>query len=539
MADFSHRPNRSDDLVRRLARPAVAAAVGVAVFVALRLSGSLAETSAALEIMGFDPARARLITDLVADATIVAIATLATRAGLAAAVTGIAAGGVLYRYQFAAETRVALAATGPRGSFDAAGWALTVATLAVSFAIVAWAAAALALIVRRVVLAGWSDLAAMVGGDRTWRRATRPVATLVALLLVVATVPVFGDMVNFAPDVHMRSGRAGLTGLAQTGGDAPATAGPTLPADVLTHPTLLPGASPAPGASSGPGHPVILAGRPWAAWKPSGQGTVVTASLPAPWTGGRAVSAPVDIYLPPGYDASTRTYPVIYELPTALVGAWANGMHVTGVLDTLIDGGMMPASIVAFVAMTGGPNPTSECANSVDGRQWLEQYLTDTVVPYLDANYRTIATAAARSLLGYSQGGFCATMLAMRHPDLFGTAMAISGYYQAGIRSSETPNAWRPFGGHAAVEAAYSPLVLAGRLSPAARGTLFFELSAQPSEPFFGPQYAGFAAALHEAGIPVALLPSTAGHSWQEVRDELPPLLVTLGQRENAMGVFQ
>lgn len=539
MADFSHRPDRSDDLARRLARPAAAAAVGVAVFVALRLSGSLAETSAALEIMGFDPARARLITDLVADATIVAIATVATRAGLAAAVTGIVAGGVLYRFQFAAETRAALALSGPQGSFDAAGWALTLATLAVSFAIVAWAAAALALIVRRVVLAGWCDLAAIVGGDRTWRRATRPVATLVALLLVVATVPAFGDMVNFAPDVHMRSGRAGLTAVAQAGSDVPPSAGPTLPADVLTHPTLLPGASPAPGASSGPGRPVLLAGRPWAAWQPSGQGTVVTASLPAPWTGGRAASAPVDIYLPPGYDASTRAYPVIYALPWALVGAWATGMHVTDILDTLIDGGEMPASIVAFVGMTGGPNPTSECADSADRRQWLEHYLTDTVVPYLDTNYRTIATAAARSLLGYSQGGFCAPMLAMRHPDLFATAMAISGYYQAGIHSRETPNAWRPFGGNAAVEAAYSPLVLAGKLSPAARGTLFFELSARPSEPFFGPQYAAFAAALHAAGIPVALLPDTAGHSWQEVRDELPLLLITLGQRENAMGVFR
>jgi enterochelin esterase-like enzyme len=532
MADLVQTPNRSVDLARGLVRPGLAVAVGVAVLVALRLSGSLTDTSASLQIMGFDPDRARLITDLAATATIVAIATLVTRAGLSAAVAGIVGGGALYAHQLLDETRAALDSSGAQGSFDPAGWAVTVATLAVAFAIVAWAAAALALIVRRLILAGWSDAVALARGNRSWRRAARPIATLVAVLLVVGTVPVFGDMVNFAPDVHMRSGRAGVIGLAQTGDDAPPTTGPSLPADVLARPTLLPG------ASSTATHPALLGGRPWAKWQPTGEGRVDTVQLPAPWTGGTRPQTTVDVYLPPGYGSSARAYPVIYEVPWGIAGGWSSGLHLSTILDTLIDAGRMPASIVAFVGMTGGPDPTSECVNSADQRQWFERYLTDTVVPYLDANYRTIATAAARSLFGFSQGGFCAPMLALRHPDLFATAIAVSGYYQAGIRSNETPNAWRPFGGNAAVEAMYSPLVLAGQESPAARSTLFFELSAQPSETFFGPQYAAFAAALHAGGIPIALFPTTAGHSWQEVRTELPALLETLGQRENALGVF-
>jgi len=532
MADLGQTTNRKLDLARRFVRTGLAVVVGAAVLVALRLSGSLTDTSASLQIMGFDPDRARLITDLVATATIVAIATLATRAGFAAAVTGIAGGGALYLRQFVDETRAALAASGAQGSFDPAGWGVTVATLAVAFAIVAWAGAVLALVVRRLVLAGWSDAVAFVGGHRGWRRATRPITTLVALLLVVGTVPVFGDMVNFAPDVHMRSGRAGLIGLTQTGNDTLPTTGPSLPPDVLAHPTLLPG------ASSTAAHPVLLDGRPWTKWQPGGYGRVDTVQLAAPWIGGRSQQTTVEVYLPPGYGSSTRAYPVIYELPWGLAGGWSTGLHITTVLDTLIDGGQIPASIVAFVGMTGGPEPTSECVNSVDHRQWLERYLTDTVVPYLDGHYRTIVTAAARSLFGFSQGGFCAPMLALRHPDLFATAIAVSGYYEAGIRSSSTPNAWRPFAGNAAVEAMYSPLVLAGQESAAARSTLFFELSADPTESFFGPQYAAFAAALHAAGIPVALFPTTAGHSWQEVRTEIPTLLETLAQRENALGVF-
>jgi enterochelin esterase-like enzyme len=530
---LAQEPNRPERPLVRFGRPAIAAAVGAAVLLALRLSGSLPDASAALEMMGFDPERARLITDLAGAATIGAIASFATSDGLAAVITAIAAGGALYWRQFLAETRAAMATSGTQGSFDPAGWAVTAATLAVAFAIVAWAASALALIVRRLVLAGWSDAVALARGARPRRRAVRPVATVVAIVLVVATLPVFADMVNFAPDVHMRSGQGDLVGLTQIGSDTPPVAGPSLPASVLAQPTLLPG------SSSGRSQPVLLAGRPWAAWQPSGQGTVDSVQLPAPWTGGTKTQAALDLYLPPGYGSATRAYPVVYELPWALVGAWASGMHATGILDTLIDSGLMPASIVAFVGMTGGPEPTGECADSTDHREWLEQYLTDTVVPYVDTHYRTIATPAARGLLGYSQGGFCAAMLAMRHPDVFATAMAISGYFQAGIRTSETPNAWRPFGADAGVEAAYSPVLLAARVSPADRGTLFFELSARPDEAFFGPQYAAFAAALHDSGIPVALFPSAAGHSWQEVRTELPALLEMLGQRENALGVFR
>ena len=531
-SDPQHVPNRSAAL-RRLVRAALAVGVGVAVLLVLRLTASLTDTNAALETMGFDPQRARLITDLSVVAMIVAISSFTTGFALAAALTGLAIGGALYGRSFIDQTRAAMTASGAQGSFDPGGWLVTAAALAVALAIVAWAAAALALIVRRAVLAAWSDGLAVIRGERPRRRAIRPIATLLAIVLVVATVPVFGDMVNYAPDVHMRSGRGGLVGLAQPGGGAPTIPGPSLPAAVLSVPTLLPA------ASAGPAHPDLLSGRPWTAWQPTGTGTVDSIQLAAPWTGGSASHVTLDVYLPPGYAAGTRAYPVVYELTAPLAGPWTAAIHITDVLDTLIDSAAMPASIVAFVGMGGGPFPSSECVDSLDHRQWLDTYLARTVVSYVDGQYRTIAKPAARSLLGFSQGGYCAPMLAMRHPNLFGTAMAISGYFEAGIRSSETPNAWRPFGGDAQSEAAHSPLRLAAGLPAPARASLFFEVAARPGEAFFGPQYAAFAAVLHDAGIAVALFPSALGHSWQEVRSELPSMLEVLGQRENALGVFR
>jgi len=536
MPDFLTRRIQPTRIVRSARRPAIAVAVGLAVLVGLRTSGSIAGAMAAFELMGFDPDRARLIADLVADATIVAVAALATWSAISSAITGMVLGGGLFLHQFVDETRAALRASGGQGAFDPPGWVLTVAALAVAFAITAWAAAVLALIVRRLVLAGWSDAVAVVRGDRSRQRIVRPLVTMLVALLVVETLPAFADMVNFEPDVHMRSGQAGLIGLAQTANDGAAPSGSTLPSAVLTTPTVLPGQSAGVGSSA---PPILLPGQPWAAWQPSGSGTTTTVWMAAPWVDGRYTQTQVDVYLPPGYATSGRAYPVIYEVPWPLGGGWSTAIHVTGILDTLIDTGVMPASIVVFTDETGGPYPVSECANSTDHREWLERFLTNQVVPYIDGHFRAIATAAARSVLGFSYGGFCAPMLAMRHPEVFATAIAFSGYYQAGIRSNQTPNSWRPFGGISAVEARYSPIDLAGELPEAVRRTLFFELSGTPSESFYGPQYAAFASALHAAGISEALFPNSAGHSWAEVRTGLSAVLATLGERQNALGVFQ
>jgi enterochelin esterase-like enzyme len=191
-----------------------------------------------------------------------------------------------------------------------------------------------------------------------------------------------------------------------------------------------------------------------------------------------------------------------------------------------------------FVSESGGPYPDSECMNSADGREWFERYVVSTVVPYVDSHYRTIATAPARALFGFSQGGYCAPMLLLRHPGMFGSAIVFSGYFQAAIRSSETPNAWRPYRNNQALIAATSPLLLVPRLSPDVRRSLFLELSASAHESFFGRQYLAFAATLHDNGVPIALFPTPLGHAWAAVRQQLPQVLETLAAHEVAIGVF-
>jgi S-formylglutathione hydrolase FrmB len=58
--------------------------------------------------------------------------------------------------------------------------------------------------------------------------------------------------------------------------------------------------------------------------------------------------------------------------------------------------------------------------------QW-ETFHVDQLIPWVDANLRTIAAREGRAVAGLSQGGFGSTTYPARHPDLFVSAASFSG----------------------------------------------------------------------------------------------------------------
>jgi S-formylglutathione hydrolase FrmB len=58
--------------------------------------------------------------------------------------------------------------------------------------------------------------------------------------------------------------------------------------------------------------------------------------------------------------------------------------------------------------------------------QW-ETFHVDQLIPWVDANLRTIAAREGRAVAGLSQGGFGSTTYPARHPDLFISAASFSG----------------------------------------------------------------------------------------------------------------
>jgi enterochelin esterase-like enzyme len=546
--DIAQRARRSAALRKRLVRwRSTALGLGLAAMtvVVLERDGVSADFGNTLQIMGFDPDRAGLLASLLLGG--VAAAVVAIVGGRLAVAIGAGTVVVLATFYpvFRHETGAALHASGPEGTFDPVGWGLSALTLLTVSLIVGWAAAVLARDVNaRLTKLGSEIREALVERQRAPRASLRVAGALVVVAALGIGAPIFGDMVNFDPDAHMRQGAPQAVALfgggqsnANAGADAAAAGSSLFPPGASTLAQtgdLVPG----PFAGSYVSEGALSTARPWAAHRPVGGGRIVSTTLPAPWIDGLSNVATVDVYLPPGYDQTSVRYPVVYE-PHQPLWAWEQSIHVTALLDNLIRTGVFPPEIVVFVGQSGGPFPDSECADSYDGREWFDRYLATDVPQYLDATYRTIPTTSARSLLGFSAGGYCAAAALTHHPDVFGTALVFSGYFEAGITTSTTPTAGRPFNDDPSREAKVSPISVVPRLSAAQRSEMFFTFSADPTNRFYANEVSSFSGVLTANRVPFAVLPTPFGHSWAAVREQFPAMLGLLAARQVHLGVFQ
>jgi enterochelin esterase-like enzyme len=224
---------------------------------------------------------------------------------------------------------------------------------------------------------------------------------------------------------------------------------------------------------------------------------------------------------------------VIYEAPTGLA-LWDGETGAISQLNSLINSGGMPAAIVVFIDESGAPMMPTECVDSYNKQQWLETFISKTVVDYVDLNYRTIPDPKARAVMGLSEGGFCATMLALRHPDIFSVDIAFSGYYWAGTPSAA---AALPYGGQASLIDAYSPALLAPQIADQYRSSLYFVLVSQASQDYFGPQFTNFEKILDANGFDYLAIDSTYPHGWAQVENWAPAALTAWGAQLEISGV--
>jgi enterochelin esterase-like enzyme len=508
----------------------IAIAVGV-VLVASLPSGFVESTDLTLVAMGFDPDRAQLIMALAMAAIVAGAVAAATNRSGFATLLGACATGAVFTQTLVTETQSALASTGATGIFYPGGWAVTLVTLTVIAVVAAWAGATLALAVRPGVIATGVAVRSLSRSRRLdLALVRRPVALLVVLVLLAVSVPAFGDMVNMTPDALMRRGYQGQGLVPQASYPVPSAVAQATPAptqaEASRNPNGSPTPSPTPRITAAPGT------KPWLAWKPSGAGRVEAAKLPAPWVNGDTTE--ISIYTPPGYDGSgLLTYPVLYEAPTPL-SLWGSATSVISALDYQIGTGAMPAAIVVFISEVGAVIAPSECVDMFNGTQSMETFISKTVVEYVDGHYRTIEDARARAIMGFSEGGFCAAMLGLRHRDVFSTTIAFSGYYMA---ASAGTNSQRPYRDQADIDA-HSPDLLAPQIPVADRSKMFLIIVARPGTDYMGSQAAYFEKTLMKVGYSFQVIDSVQPHGWPQVRQETPGVLVAWGEQLVRSGIW-
>jgi len=95
-----------------------------------------------------------------------------------------------------------------------------------------------------------------------------------------------------------------------------------------------------------------------------------------------------------------------------------------------------------------------------------EDLIATELVQYVDTHYRTLATRESRAIAGISMGGFGSALIALRHPDLFGTAGPLSAPL-ASARNAGDGSSRVVFGAPGSEESrARDPLSLVTQLVP-------------------------------------------------------------------------
>lgn len=143
------------------------------------------------------------------------------------------------------------------------------------------------------------------------------------------------------------------------------------------------------------------------------------------------------IYLPPDYDETEQSYPVIYmhdgqnlfDQLTSFAGEW----EVDETLNQLFEDGYKVPIVVGID--NGGEYRIDELTpwNNPDyGGGQGDEYMTfivETLKPYVDLNYRTLAGRESTAIIGSSLGGLISTYGALKFQDVFSKSGPFSPAY--------------------------------------------------------------------------------------------------------------
>lgn len=131
------------------------------------------------------------------------------------------------------------------------------------------------------------------------------------------------------------------------------------------------------------------------------------------------------VYLPPDYEHSERSYPVLYLLHGSGDDqtGWVQFGEVLNITDKAIrDGIATPMIIVMPDANTGRRG----YSNDITGEWRYEDFFFQELMPFVEKKFRIKSEKRYRAVAGLSMGGFGSFMYALHRPDLFSSACPLS-----------------------------------------------------------------------------------------------------------------
>jgi enterochelin esterase-like enzyme len=151
------------------------------------------------------------------------------------------------------------------------------------------------------------------------------------------------------------------------------------------------------------------------------------------WSQSLGVKRRAHVYTPPGYMKDASQYPVLYLVHGAgdSDNSWSTVGHANYILDNLIATG---AARPMIVVMPFGHTPERPGAGApMLNNQDFGNDLLRELIPYVEANFRTLNGPATRAMAGLSMGGAHTIRHGLTHPELFGYI----GIFSMGLSSGE------------------------------------------------------------------------------------------------------
>ena len=131
------------------------------------------------------------------------------------------------------------------------------------------------------------------------------------------------------------------------------------------------------------------------------------------------------IYLPPDYETSQRSYPVLYLLHGAGDDqtGWVQFGEVLNIADKAINEGKATPMIVVMPDANTGKRGY---VNDIKGDWRYEDFFFEEFMPFIEKTYRIKGEKRYRAIAGLSMGGEGTFIYALHHPELFSAACPLS-----------------------------------------------------------------------------------------------------------------
>jgi enterochelin esterase-like enzyme len=131
------------------------------------------------------------------------------------------------------------------------------------------------------------------------------------------------------------------------------------------------------------------------------------------------------LYLPPDYETSERSYPVLYLLHGGGDDqtGWVQFGEVLHIADAAINSGQATPMIIVMPDANTGKRGYY---NDVKGDWRYEDFFFDEFMPFIEKTYRIKPDKHYRAVAGLSMGGGGTFIYALHHPELFSSACPLS-----------------------------------------------------------------------------------------------------------------